>query len=91
MCWPLRAPRLPPPRLEPPRDALKERPSGGRAEKGLGVLARGADVALECGRELPDVLGRELEYERADESPDSRLGRGLAVGREDELEDGRAE
>ena len=46
--------------LEPPRDALKERPKGGREEK-----ARGADAELECERDpeidAPGVRGRALD------------------------------
>lgn len=49
---------MPPPRLEPPRDALNERPSGGRAENGRGVLVRGADEYVR-GADEPDA-GREL-------------------------------
>lgn len=67
----MRAPRLPPPRLEPPRDALNERPSGGRAEN-----ARGVHETAE--REL-DVAGRELEYERG-------VDEVLECGRVDELD-----
>lgn len=67
----MRAPRLPPPRLEPPRDALNERPSGGRAENARGVLET-------AGREL-DVAGRELEYERG-------VDEVLECGRVDELD-----
>lgn len=71
MCWPLRAPRFPPPRLEPPRDALNERPSGGRAENGRGFAGYTRVVvdAVEAGRtaELDEVEAGRAEYERADE------------------------
>ena len=78
---------MPPPRLEPPRDALNERPSGGRAEKGRGVLEtagrellneRGVNEALDRG--APEVAGRELEYERDEEAP-AECGRELEYER----------
>lgn len=61
---------MPPPLLEPPRDALKVRPSGGRAEKERGLDGRGPENGLELVRwleledELPAERGRELELGR---------------------------
>jgi len=67
---------LPPPRLEPElansrlglgRDALKARPSGGRAEKARGADGRGPENGLEPVRELE--LEDELPVERGREAP----------------------
>ena len=48
-----------PPPVEPPRDALKERPSGGRDENGLGFAGLGPENAP------PPVRGLELVREEA--------------------------
>lgn len=75
MCCPFRGPRFPPPRDDPPRDALNVRPRGGLEENDLGA---------ECELDVPPERGRDDELPPV-ELPNSRLGRRLP-GLEDELE-----